>query len=61
MDRVEMMERTNCACARLMRSGVASELLYIPKENHIMEMVAFTYDEDPTAKRIARFILDGGK
>ena len=47
--------------AALRHAGVASELLYIPKENHIMEMVAFTHDEDPTAKRIARFILDGGK
>jgi acetyl esterase/lipase len=47
--------------AALRRSGVKSELYYTPKENHIMEMVAFTHDEDPTAKRIARFILDGGK
>jgi len=47
--------------AALRRSGVASELYYTPKENHIMEMVAFTHDEDPTAKRISRFIRDGGK
>lgn len=47
--------------AALRRSGVASELFYTPKQNHIMEMVAFTHDDDPTARRIARFILDGGK
>lgn len=47
--------------AALRRAGVASELFYTPNENHILEMVAFTHDDDPTAKRIARFILDGGK
>ncbi len=47
--------------AALHRAGVTSELFYTPKENHIMEMIAFTHDEDATAKRVARFILDGGK
>ena len=47
--------------AALRRAGVASELVYTPNENHIMEMIAFTHDEDATAKRVVRFILDGGK
>ena len=47
--------------AALRRGGVPSELFYVPNENHIMEMIAFTHDEDPTAKRVVRFILDGGK
>jgi acetyl esterase/lipase len=47
--------------AALRRAGVASELFYTPHENHIMEMIAFTQDDDPTTKRVVKFILDGEK
>jgi acetyl esterase/lipase len=43
--------------AALRRAGVASELFYTPKENHISEVLAMTRDNDATAQAVVRFIL----
>jgi acetyl esterase/lipase len=43
----------------LRRAGVAAELLFTPGENHISEVIAMTYDNDPTAKAILKFIQSG--
>lgn len=42
--------------AALKSAGVASELVYIPNENHISEIVNVYKDDDPTARAILRFI-----
>jgi len=40
----------------LERAGVASELVFIPKQNHISEMVNINKPDDPTAAAILRLI-----
>ncbi len=40
----------------LRRAGVASELVFVPREGHISEMIAITREEDVTAKAILKFI-----
>jgi dipeptidyl aminopeptidase/acylaminoacyl peptidase len=42
--------------AALRKAGIESELVFIPRENHISEMISITNDEDPTAKAILTFI-----
>jgi acetyl esterase/lipase len=42
--------------AALRQAGVASELVYIPGENHISEIVNAAKDNDPTARAILGFI-----
>ena len=42
--------------AALRRTGVASTLLFTPKESHISEIIAMTHDDDATSREILRFI-----
>ena len=42
--------------AALRKGGATSELVFIPRENHISEMMSITNDDDPTAKAILKFI-----
>jgi acetyl esterase/lipase len=42
--------------AALRDAGVQSELFFTPKENHISEMISFTYDDDVTVQRVVKFI-----
>ena len=42
--------------AALRKAGTKSELVFIPRENHISEMISITMDDDPTAKAILKFI-----
>lgn len=44
--------------AALRAAGVSSELVYIPNENHISEIVNVHKDDDPTALAILRFIRE---
>jgi len=38
------------------KAGAASELFYTRSENHISEMIAMTYDDDPTGQAVVKFI-----
>ncbi len=40
----------------LRRAGAASELVFVPREGHISEMIAITQEEDVTAKAVLKFI-----
>jgi dipeptidyl aminopeptidase/acylaminoacyl peptidase len=40
----------------LRRAGLEAELFYTPRENHISEMIAMTYDDDPTTQAALRFM-----
>lgn len=40
----------------LRKAGVAAELVFIPQQNHISEIVNVFQDDDPTARAILRFI-----
>jgi acetyl esterase/lipase len=42
--------------AALRRAGVPSELLHVPGENHISEMLRVGDPDDPTARAVLRFI-----
>jgi acetyl esterase/lipase len=42
--------------AALREAGTESELIFIPRENHISEMISVTTAEDPTARAILKFI-----
>ena len=42
--------------AALHRAGVKSELLFVPRESHISEMLSITREDDPTARAILHFI-----
>jgi len=42
--------------ASLQKAGVTAELLFIPRENHISEMISITREDDATARAILRFI-----
>jgi acetyl esterase/lipase len=42
--------------AALRAAGVSSDLVYIPNENHISEIVNVYKDDDPTTRAILRFI-----
>jgi len=44
--------------AALLKAGIQSELLYVPKENHISEMIAVNTKDDPSAQAILKFIKD---
>ncbi len=44
--------------AALRTAGVSSELVYIPGENHISEIVNVYKESDPTARAILRFIAE---
>jgi len=40
----------------LQKAGVASELVFIPKRDHISEMLNIDQEDDPTAAAILRVI-----
>lgn len=40
----------------LRRGGLEAELFYTPREDHISEMIAMTYDDDPTTQAALRFL-----
>jgi dipeptidyl aminopeptidase/acylaminoacyl peptidase len=40
----------------LERTGISSELLYVPGESHISEMLSITHEDDPSAQAILKFI-----
>ena len=42
--------------AALRAEGISSELVYVPKENHISEIVNVYKDDDVTARAILSFI-----
>jgi len=42
--------------ANLKRSFVPSQLVYLPRENHVSEIVNIWKDDDPTARAILNFI-----
>ena len=42
--------------AALQKAGIATDLLFVPHESHISEMISITRDDDPTAKAILQFI-----
>ena len=42
--------------AALQKARIAAELLFVPRESHISEMISITRDDDPTAKAILQFI-----
>ena len=37
-------------------AGISSELLYVPGEGHISEMLSITHEDDPSAQAILKFI-----
>lgn len=47
--------------AALARTGVDSTLVFVPKENHISEMLAVTKEDDLTARSVIQFINGAGK
>jgi acetyl esterase/lipase len=42
--------------AALQKAGLKSELVFVPRESHISEMLSITHDDDPTAHAILKFI-----
>ena len=42
--------------ASLKKAGVVSELVFVPKENHISEMLSIANPDDVTAKAILKFV-----
>jgi acetyl esterase/lipase len=42
--------------AALRKAGLSSELVFIPKESHISEMISISRNDDPTAQAILKFI-----
>lgn len=42
--------------AALRAAGVLADLIFIPRENHISEIISTTYRDDPTAAAILRFV-----
>jgi len=42
--------------AALTKAGVAAEVLFVPRESHISEMLSITRDDDPTAQAVLRFV-----
>ena len=44
--------------AALRKAGVASELVYVPGENHISEIVNVYKDDDLTARSILKFLAE---
>lgn len=42
--------------AALLKAGLKSELLFVPQESHISEMISVTRNDDPTALAILKFI-----
>jgi acetyl esterase/lipase len=42
--------------AALRKAGVAAELVFVPREGHISEMISITRDDDPTAQAILQFV-----
>ena len=40
----------------LQGAGIASELVYVPSESHISEMLSITHEDDATAQAILNFI-----
>jgi len=43
--------------AALRQAGIASELFFTPRDNHIYEMISLTQENDETAKAVIQFIL----
>jgi dipeptidyl aminopeptidase/acylaminoacyl peptidase len=43
--------------AALKKANVPAELIFVPRENHISEIVNVPNDNDPTAATIVKFIL----
>jgi acetyl esterase/lipase len=43
--------------AALRKAGLKSELVYVPQESHISEMISISRDDDPTAQAILKFVL----
>jgi acetyl esterase/lipase len=42
--------------ATLRKAGISADLVFVPRENHISEVIAMTQDHDPTTEAILRFI-----
>jgi len=42
--------------AALRKAGVEAQLVFVPREGHISEMISITRDDDPTAKAILQFV-----
>ena len=42
--------------AALRKAGVAAQLVFVPREGHISEMISITRDDDPTAQAILQFV-----
>jgi acetyl esterase/lipase len=42
--------------AALRKAGIAADLVFVPRENHISEMVNVPNDQDPTAAAILKFV-----
>ena len=42
--------------AALQKAGIATDLLFVPRESHISEMISIIRDDDPTATAILKFI-----
>jgi hypothetical protein len=43
--------------AALQKNGIASKLVFVPKESHISEMLSVTKPDDVTARSVHDFIL----
>ena len=42
--------------AALQKAGVVAQLVFVPRESHISEMISITHDDDPTANAILQFV-----
>ena len=42
--------------ATLQKAGVVAQLVFVPRESHISEMISITHDDDPTANAILQFV-----
>jgi len=42
--------------AALQKAGIDAKLVFVPRENHISEMISLPQDDDPTARAILNFI-----
>lgn len=56
-DYVPLAPQTKEFHAALRTNGVASELVFIPKESHISEMLSVTKEDDLTVASVRKFIL----
>ena len=40
----------------LRKTGINSDLVFVPRESHISEVISMVHDSDPTAQAILKFI-----